>query len=380
MIQLSDDQRCAVETIRCKTGPFFLTGPAGSGKSHVIKYFRNMDPYCTVCAATGTAAQLIGGRTLHSFLGLHPTYGLRNSRAAEERVRNCRMLVIDEISMVSDQTLELMYRRFDMAGHEPKILAVGDFLQLPPVEGLFAFESDLWNNFTELHLTKIHRQSDLEFLQALNDIRVGSYTARVMDMIQSRTVDRLPDDCTHLVPHRATAETENTRRLNLLTTPLRKSTSSPIETQKELTYLDWVSTRLPHELYLKVGARVVMLTNSDFWVNGSTGVVQDIMNGLVLVRLDSGGIVEVSKEEEKILNGNGEVKFSHAQYPMSLAWALTIHKAQGMTIDRVGVVLDNHFAPGQTYVALSRAKTPAGLFLTGTLSNLIVSEKALRYR
>jgi ATP-dependent exoDNAse (exonuclease V) alpha subunit len=151
------------------------------------------------------------------------------------------------------------------------------------------------------------------------------------------------------------------------------------EEPREPTSQELGRARFASVLSLKDDARVMLLTNDslDRWVNGSTGIVSSIEVGAVWVRLDSGEEVEVTKTDEEILDGDGNVICTIRQYPIQLAWATTIHKSQGSTIDRVGIDLNGHFETGQTYVAMSRCRTADGLFLVGTLRGLLVDEYAL---
>lgn len=390
-ISLSDDQQTAIGRIMSERGPFFLTGQAGSGKSFVVEQIRGRFEECAVTASTGTAAQLIRGRTFHSFLGLIPKKPVEKFFPVDRRVRNCDLLIVDEASMISAETLEQAYERFDIAGHTPKILAVGDFLQLPPVnkEGDPApsnplYESPRWDSFTKIVLTHQHRQNDEEFISVLNDVRIGELSDSVRGMIERRSVAELPDDCIHMMALRRDVETRNIAKLNGL--DARACVSNWIVTcllKARPDYMtdDWAAKfcRFPQQLVLKEGARVIMLTNDQEgrWVNGSTGIVRAIIPGQVRVELDYGNTIYVEKETCEILNGEGKAVCEVVQYPIALAWALTIHKAQGMTLDRVGIDLSNHFEHGQTYTALSRCRSAEGLFFTGHLNRILVNHKAL---
>lgn len=384
--KFSPDQYEAVRAILDGRGPFFLTGQAGSGKSFVVEYLRHAIINVAVTATTGSAAILVKGRTLHSFAGIHPTWGVYNSEKVDARIRGTDLLIIDEVSMADTKLLDQLYTRFNRAGHEPKLLLVGDFLQLPPVEGDSLFDSHRWSSFAVLKLSQQHRQSDAAFISVLNEIRVGVLSDNVKSFIASRTVPTLPDDCTHLMAHRSSVDQRNMDKLSELdgqryaskwhVDPAKYNKDG---TPKEIEQRDLEKSRFTETLYLKENARVVLLTNQPegLWVNGSTGIVVSVAQGSVKVKLDSGLTVSVPKDEDEILDGDGSPTCTITQYPIKLAWALTIHKAQGMSMDRVGVDLGYHFAPGQTYVALSRCRTAEGLFLKGSISDLIVDEEAL---
>lgn len=379
-LKLSDDQKDAVKTILYNRGPFFLTGPAGSGKTFVIQYLKEIEDACFVSAMTGNAAQLLGGRTAHSVLGITPHKGLIPYSTYNKRIQKCRLLIIDEISMANHEFLEMMYERFDLADHTPKLLFVGDFMQLPPVDGIPAYKSVHWSNVTLLRLKQQHRQADKEFITALNSVRTGTMTPEAKDLFTKRIVPELPNDCIHIHPRRAEAEFENLHRLGELpgdSSVFRWEVKNLVrENEADVERL----CRFPKELHLKTGARVVMLANTEEYVNGSTGEVLAIEDDAIKVRLDrSGSVVRVSKQTEEIVDADKNPIYAVTQFPMLLAWAMTIHKAQGMTLDRVGVNLNGHFAAGQTYVALSRCRYLDGLFLSGDLGKIQIDEEALVY-
>jgi len=384
--KLSTDQKKALKEIG-KHSHVFLTGKAGTGKTFLIDQLKSQYRRVAVTATTGIAAQLIKGQTVHSFCGIIPRVGVIDSRKANIRVRSCEILVVDEISMANAELIDQIFERFEIAEHEPKVLFSGDFCQLPPVEGDFAFESSHWSKFHRICLTTIHRQTDLDFIEALNDLRKGLMTDKVNQLVKERTVDQLPDDCVKLFPRRFQAEELNNQKLSELSSKLKASEWSwdyignegddnPNFEPKEP---DDNSTRFPKRLFMKEGARVCLLTNTDFWVNGSTGYIKKIYDDNVEVVLDRGGVVHVGDAEEIIYGAYGNPLYRIRQLPMMLAWALTIHRAQGMSLDKVGVYLNGHFACGQTYVAISRSRSKEGLFLQGSLGHLSAHQKALAF-
>jgi len=384
--KLSPDQKKALKDI-LKHPHVFLTGKAGTGKTFLIEQLKSQCKNVAVTATTGIAAQLIKGQTIHSFCGIIPKVGVIDSRKANIRIRACQILVVDEISMANVELIDQIFKRFEIAEHEPKVLFSGDFCQLPPVEGGFAFESPHWSKFHKVCLTTIHRQTDLNFIESLNDLRKGLMTDKVSQLIKDRTVDQLPDDCIKLFPRRFQAEDLNNQKLGELPSKLKASEWSwdyvgnegednPNFEPKEPNE---ANTRFPKRLFMKEGARVCLLTNTDFWVNGSTGYIRKICESDVEVVLDRGGVVHVGDAEEVIYGAYGNPLYRIKQLPMMLAWALTIHRAQGMSLDKVGVYLNGHFACGQTYVSISRAKTKEGLFLQGNLERVSANQKALEF-
>lgn len=390
---LSEDQQAAVDAVMNGYGPFFLTGPGGSGKTYVIKHLQDQVPDSIVCAMTGIAAQLIGGKTAHSMLGIHPTYGVNQYSKANRRLESCNLLIIDEISMGSAEFLSQIYERFDIAGCMPKTLFVGDFLQLPPVNGTKIFTSVDWTGrITMLRLSQQHRQHDAEFITALNEIRVGELSQTSRDLFGKRSVPVLPKDCVHLLSRRNAVEQGNLERLDEISKPARIyireeeriafRSENQQEEERTIRSIEKAlgDVRFPRMLQVKDGARVVLLNNTEEWVNGSTGEIVDMTDEIIRVRLDVNGIVvSVGRVVEELTDEDGMAICKISQFPMLLAWAMTIHKAQGMTLDRVGIDLRGHFETGQTYVALSRCKYLDGLYLVGDFGKILVDQQAIEY-
>jgi len=432
--QLSPDQVEAINTILSERGPFFLTGQAGSGKSFVVRYLKEAVEDCVTCAMAGVAAQLIASRTAHSFLGIipvddwlrkkrhsagqpNPAYYLKTPKISEKtgrlqrdwanvNVAKTRMIIIDEISMASAEFVQWLVARFKKACGDnvesrkrwPKLVIVGDLLQLPPPEGERIFTNAGFEKFKVIQLVQQHRQADAAdkaFLTALNEIRVGVLSEQTKELFKQRVVDTLPTNCTHLHAKNANVNETNLKRLSEL-----PGDSINISWQIELldsidedrdeymidTALEYARTKdspkLVPLLTLKVGARVLLLTNdsADRWVNGSTGEVLGIDSEFVTVRLDrKGDIVDVPRAEEEMHFGDKKLGVIR-QFPMKLGWALTIHKAQGMSMDKVGINLSDHFDCGMTYVALSRCRYFDGLFLCGRFPDEIyVDHEALEF-
>jgi len=390
---LSADQQLAVDQIKDGYGPFFLTGPGGSGKTYVIKHLQNLIPDTIVCAMTGIAGQLIGGKTAHSILGIHPTYGVGQYSKANRRLEGCSLLIIDEISMASAEFLGQIYERFDIAGCSPKTLFVGDFLQLPPVNGTKIFTSPDWlMRVKMLRLEQQHRQHDAAFITALNEIRVGELSQTTLNLFGQRVVNELPKDCVHLLSRRNAVEEGNLTRLDAIQKVPRiyyreetRIAHRPKDSRDEERIVRSIEkalgdVRFPKILQVKDGARVVLLNNTEDWVNGSTGEIVDMTDEIIRVRLDvNGKVVSVGPVEEELSDEDGMAICKISQFPILLAWAMTIHKAQGMTLDRVGIDLRGHFETGQTYVALSRCKYFDGLYLAGNFGKILVDHEAIEY-
>lgn len=430
--KLSADQQQAVETILAERGPFLLCGGAGSGKSFVVRWLKENVEDCVTCAMTGAAAQLIDDetRTAHSFLGILPvSEWLRKKRVADKEpnpayhlkepkisaktgkierdwananVAKAKMIIIDEISMASSEFVRRVGERLIKAcgnseeerKYWPKIVFVGDLLQLPPTEGERFYTVTGIEKFKVLQLTQQHRQAakeDKDFLTALNEIRVGVLSDTTKDLFKQRLVNELPLDCTHLHAKNELVDITNQRRLEELS-------KDPVEIEWEVdanegeeqekinTAIHYArnkeGAKLVEKLRLKVGARIIILNNdsSGKWVNGSTGEIVGIKDSFISIVLDRNNeTVDVPKLEEDLLYGHHRIGVVR-QFPLRLGYAITIHKAQGLTLDRVGVNLSDHFDCGMTYVALSRCRFFHGLFLSGRFPEQIqVDQQALDF-
>lgn len=377
-----------------------ILGSAGTGKSTFLKWLRRQlqdKKRYAVLAPTGMAALNVGGQTIHSFFGFKAQlitgsdgwHKPRNPKVFE----NLDLLVIDEISMVRADIFDGIERFLRKYGKRPgspfggvQIVLMGDLCQLPPVvrrdeaahfetlfETPFFFSSPAWEagNFGIIEFTHIFRQTDLPFINLLNEIRHGSRDSGVIDALNRRLTPTPPAGAVILAARNRTVDDINQRELEKLTFLPR-------------TYMAKVSGdadpnafTTPIELVLKPGARV-MFTRNDInqrWVNGSLGEVLRCDTETVTVKLDTGEthIVEPVKWEatkykfdEETQAPQPSVAGTFTQIPLTLAWALTIHKAQGQTLANCVIDLSDGgaFAEGQLYVALSRARSLEGLHLT----------------
>lgn len=377
-----------------KTGAnVFLTGEPGAGKTHTIGMFvewlNSERKDYAITASTGIAASHLDGSTIHSWAGLGIRRGLvpeqldgikRNSYLVD-RIKPIKVLVIDEISMLDAVNLNDVNAVLQTVHNNKKpfggiqIILVGDFFQLPPVgkngeEKLFAFEADSWlaANMQVCYLTEQHRQSDKVFLDILSGMRSGSTTEDHKIILKGCVLDKKPD--TKLFTHNADVDALNALELAKLPDKehvfMMEESGIPamIETLKR-------GCLSPERLVLKVGA-TVMFTRNNFtagYVNGSIGKVTEFKNGQPVVKLLSGEIVkpEIAKWS---IRQRREEKAHIKQIPLRLAWAITVHKSQGMSLDSAMIDLGSTFEYGQGYVAISRVRTLAGLHLTA------INEKA----
>ncbi len=378
--------------LMCAGNNIFLTGEPGSGKSHTLRTFcaflRAEHRNFAVTASTGIAATHIGGTTIHAWSGIgiakHLTKKACKDRGkingCAKRIANTEVLIIDEVSMLDAQvldTVDLMcrvHRTADLPFGGMQVVFVGDFFQLPPVArhdeppAKFAFQSDAWQSLDLqiCYLDEQHRQEDPLFLELLRDIRKGSPTAKHLETLQTRIRKTAPEHtklfCTNL-----DVDTMNAEHLSRIKEPLKAFTMTTFGNPKAIEQLQR-GCLSPERLELKKGARVMVTKNlpSKRLVNGSIGIVEDFAKEthLPLVRFPSGSLVSFEPEVWSF-EGTKEEQASIRQIPLRLAWAITIHKSQGMSLSEAYIDLEKTFTYGQGYVALSRVRTLAGITLKG---------------
>lgn len=392
----------------------FLTGKAGTGKTTFLKSIVETTPKrCVVLAPTGVAAVNAGGQTIHSFfqLPLCPylpdcrelvtEYQLPEShrQLRKERIKIIRtldLLVIDEISMVRADLLDAVdstlrrYRRSSLPFGGVQLLMIGDVQQLPPVvkeserpyleqvyPSAFFFSAKVMQRlrYVTIQLTHVFRQSDAQFLDILNGIRDGNITEAMLDRLNSR-VDpsfrpekRRGEQWIRLTTHNMQADAENLRNLERL--------------KGRTKYYDCdIEGNFPQSAYpadeslgLKVGAQVMFVRNDSRggqYYNGKIGIVEELDDEHIMVRDRDGSLIAVEREtwentRYELDSGSGEIRAvtdgKFTQFPLRLAWAVTVHKSQGLTFDHVVIDVAQAFTYGQVYVALSRCRTLDGIVL-----------------
>jgi ATP-dependent DNA helicase PIF1 len=408
--QLTDEQRKAYDLVE-QGKSIFLTGPGGTGKSFLLKTMYEMIPdrtgkHVAVTALTGCAALLIGrfAKTLHSWAGIGLgresaavlAATIRRSGKALRRWLGTDILIIDEVSMMTPELLEKLdavakvIRRNSSPMGGIQVVFVGDFYQLPPVnkdkekETMFVFESPVWREIVKetVYLTKLLRQKDPAFHIILEEARKGALSKKSLEILESRTNQpwqQLSIKPTLLFTRRAEVDNINERNLKALGTDKRlfkaEIVFAPIEGTKGLTkdspdvkrVVEKMDRDGPYmgELYLAVGAQVMLLTNMDFdtgLVNGSRGVVTGFeSSGAPLVQFMKGTPIPVPACSWESTEIEG---LARKQIPLKLAYAITIHKAQGATLDCALIDIGTStFECGQAYVALSRVKNLESLYV-----------------
>lgn len=391
-----------------KTGAnVFLTGEPGSGKTHTVNAYVNYLRSCgiepAITASTGIAATHVGGMTIHSWSGIGVKSRitdadlemLEQKERLVKRMRNTQVLIIDEISMLSSETLasvEKVVRKLRYS-EEPfggiQVILVGDFFQLPPIDRKpleremtedmfgeevpqtqFAFRSSAWEKINPLvcYLSEQHRQEDEEFLRVLGAIRAGDITEYIHECLNGRCVP-VPEKgtFTKLFPHNANVDRLNDQELGKIggEGKIFEMTSKGFAPLVEGLKRNCLS---PEKLSLKVGAKVMFTKNNPEgkYVNGTLGEVVGFSktNGQPLVKIKGGKTIEVEPAEWVIEEGQ-KIIAQIVQLPLRLAWAITVHKSQGMSLDAAVVDLSQAFEYGQGYVALSRVRSLSGLYLLG---------------
>ncbi len=371
----------------------FLTGPAGSGKTFLVKqyidFLKKEGIGVAITASTGIAATHMDGQTIHSWsgMGISDSFTeaeytkLKKRSYFSQRMRSTKVLIIDEISMLHAHQLDIVNaicKRFK----EPfspfgglQVILCGDFFQLPPVtqsekQAQFVTESQSWHemNLKVCYLEEQHRQEDKQMLKILSDIRNMTCDAKTVDMICSRHSKKIKSDITptRLFTHNANVDYINDLELKKIQEEAQifQMTESGNE---HLTNAIKKGCLAPEKLKLKKGA-VVMFVKNNFergYVNGTLGKVIDFdVKGMPIVRTVSGKKI-VATPEKWMIAENEESLASVSQVPLRLAWAITVHKSQGMTLDAVEMDLSKSFEFGMGYVALSRVRTLDGIKLLG---------------
>ena len=413
---LSEEFESIVEQIENTKDHFYITGKAGSGKSTLLAYFRSVTKKNTaVLAPTGVAAIRVKGQTIHSFFGFPPkviqTRHIKKVRQIE-LLQNLETLIIDEISMVRadvfdaiDYSLRVHRKKLTQPFGGVQVIVFGDLFQLPPVinmdesslleriypNGQFFFHSNIFQDaqFKTLELQSIYRQTDDHFIYLLNAVRDGSITNSQIDNLNDSLVDNFEMNEGKII-----LTTTNVRASGINQNYLKQLSSEEFSYRAQATgqfYKELFPT--DEVLKLKKGAQVIMIKNDPEkrWVNGSIGTIHDIAEKKIKVKINH-KIYEVKKEkwdriqysydddqQEVLENVTGSFK----QYPMRLAWAITIHKSQGQTFEKVIIDMSQgSFAPGQLYVALSRCISLEGIELLRPLrkSDVIVNKQLIGFQ
>ncbi len=369
----------------------FLTGSAGTGKSFLLQTFLRdtSGEKFPVLASTGAAAILIGGRTFHSFFGLGIMEGglqatleraLKN-KLVLKRIKKIQGIILDEVSMIpgeafnAAESIARLGRGKGLPWGGLKIIAVGDFAQLPPVSrnpGFrdWAFLSEAWrkSNFKKSVLREIMRTTDQAFASILADVRVGNLSPQVERFLNRRMI--LDSDTGYsgalLFSRKFEVDKINKQKLDELSGPVKSFETEYVGPEPSVRSLK-VNAPIPEKIELKKKALVMIRQNDPRgrWVNGSLGHVQDINSQEIGIQLLDKSFVEVPRTRFSLHDAEGNEIAAATNFPIHLAYAVTIHKAQGATLDKAIVDLRNLWEPGQAYVAMSRVRRPEDLWVAG---------------
>lgn len=405
---MNPEQKAVVDTILTGFGHVFVTGKAGTGKTHVLRWLQKLSRQkIVICAPTGIAALNAGGATIHNLLGLgtglpadaHVDHVRLHTQKAW--LKGVDILVIDEVSMVSADLMDSMDRVLQEIRKDGspfggmKIVMFGDPYQLPPVveqadmghyqrnryRSPWFFDAHVWqkDTFTIFELQTIHRQSDAGFKDVLNAVRNGTVTENQLGQLNHVGMREEKDKGMLLAARRLAVAERNATRL------------SQIKTRSK-TYKAKVNTGFGHKepadrlITLKPGARIMMLNNDqeERWVNGTVGEVTNVWDDEVSIEID--GTPYDIRPYGWVKAGTPPEHYATApkfwQIPLKLAWAVTIHKSQGLSLDKIEIDLGaGAFSPGQTYVALSRVTSPGGLYIKTplTMSDIQVDPNVKRF-
>lgn len=388
----------------------FLTGNAGTGKTTLINTYRDQtDKNIAVVAPTGVAAVNIKGETIHSFFGFPPNITAERAIQEAKRTRKAKLfqslevLVIDEISMVRADLLDAIdvflqtVRRHKISFGGVRVIMVGDLHQLPPVvtsgerdallslyTSPYFFSSKCFQKLTTglykqivyFELKTVHRQTDKKFIDLLNRVRKNQATSDDLNTLNGCLIDSEGiDEYILLTTINDTADKINQIKLEEIPGSLHVFHA---QTTGEFNEKQSPSA---NELHLKTGAKVMLLNNDpdNRWINGTIGTVMKVMEKEVLVKLQNGEIETVTpftwtSYKTKYIEAENKIESyevgSFKQLPLKLAWAITIHKSQGKTFQKVAIDFGRGaFAHGQVYVALSRATSLSGIRLMRPLDS-----------
>lgn len=419
---LTQELQDCMEVMEHGSEHIFLTGKAGTGKSTLIEYFRNTTKKkVVVLAPTGLSAINVKGQTLHSFFHLPPRFITPKDishRANSRMYRDLDTIIIDEISMVRADMLDGIDAFLRFHGRDKNLsfggiqmIFVGDLYQLPPIvtrddlpifqryyESPYFFSSAVFRSmkYIPIELSNIFRQKDETFITILNKIRIGDVTSSDLVSINERIVtkdfEKVRKEYITLATTNSVVNAINDSELNKIDSPLHTFTA---EIEGNFPTEDRILP-VEMELKLKKGARIIFIKNDKGrrWVNGTAGVVHEIGDEGIKIKVTDAGfheIVTVEKAEwENIRYEYDEEKNEVIpvvlgkliQYPLKLAWAITIHKSQGMTFSKVNIDFSKSpFTHGQTYVALSRCRTLEGIVVTKKIwpNDVIVDERIVSF-
>tara|TARA_R100000808_G_scaffold11642_1_gene29698 strand:+ start:2819 stop:4087 length:1269 start_codon:yes stop_codon:yes gene_type:complete len=397
--KFSSDQQEAIQLIK-EGHHVLITGPGGTGKSFLIKHLKTTLSNVALTATTGIAAVNISGRTYHSWSGMGlgketvdelvekvlTSDWLKDQRSS---IKSTKHLIIDEISMMGDDHFVKLDQicRAVKGCQEPfggiQLIMFGDFLQLPPVNAQYIFTTPLWAYLLPavVVLTTIHRQKNKEFASLLQRVRVARHTKDDLEYLTALEGKAIEGELPVVLhSHNDAVDQHNLKQLVALDGKVHTYVAKDSGAKGPLKSLDQ-NCITPRELKLKVASRVMLTKNlGGTLCNGTLGTVTKLTERQIFVRWDNRERdQEVHHEKWELTDTTTrDVLAQRSQFPLRLAWAITIHKSQGMTLDRANIYLGKCFAPGQAYVALSRMSNSENLCLSSFKPRCIVADAKAR--
>lgn len=392
---LHNKQKLALELFKSGYN-IFITGSAGTGKSFIINEMKKIDKDTVITSTTGISALNVNGITIHSWAGITIDTDFDKPDAFSSKIQNnylklnnylyTKRLIIDEISMLSIDILEFInkvcqiIRCSNEAFGGIQVIFIGDFFQLPPVnEDTFAFKSSMWDKIIDytVVLTKCFRQNDNQLIHFLNKIRIGKLNDEIVTFMKNCSLIKPDTQYTHLYSNKINVEVKNLIELEKIKSEKIVSKAVIINKKKnKVQYSFPEKTNIIDELTLKKGCFIMINTNLDInkkLVNGTQGIFNGIYNGKANITANNGRIYNISKFKWEFKD------FYVEQYPFCLAWAITIHKSQGMGIEHLSIDIGSSiFEDGQAYVAISRTKTIEGLHIKNFNVSSIKSNKKVK--
>lgn len=383
---LNQSQEAAMQFLMSNEN-VFITGAAGTGKSYLINHYRrHFAPKIPVVSSTGAAAVLVNGRTFHSFFGLgtmQENYDVILQKAMANpalvgRLKRLQSIIIDEISMLSGRALDLanlICKTIRSQEHLPfggiRLIVVGDFYQLPPVSEKgkidWAFESFTWEecHFNCFELKEFMRTTEDQFLEVLSHIRAGECGVLEQNFLKKHTLKPGEEFVgTRIFARKNKVLEYNEESLQLLP---GEFTSYMTHYEGALEHVDRLRRTLPidEEIRLKEDALVMIRINDNSrqqaYVNGTLGHIEHLDDEEMLILTLTGRLITLKKHAFQLKDGDGDVLASAKNFPVTVAYAITIHKSQGATIDQAVLELSGLWDSGQAYTALSRLSNSAGL-------------------
>lgn len=386
-MELNADQTAAMEKLS-GSGNVFLTGAAGTGKSFVLRKFLEQNYNAQLLATTGAAALVIGGRTFHSFFSLWNfsagfnemiDSALQNPRLAQ-RIQRTETIVIDEVSMLSQDVLragDLIAREVTGRSWLPwggiRVIAVGDFCQLPPVQMgnkpiEWVFNADTWadTNFETVELKQVMRTAEPEFLEVLGKVRRAHVDNQVKAFLAARSKNESEDiQGTRLFARKMNVIEYNKFRLAKLPGDEQVFPTEYVEHKENAKKRMVDSLVFDDVLRVKPEALLMIRANDKDgqYANGSLGFFEKVVGDTLYMRLMNGTPVMLEKKTLTLMDGDKHAIGQATNFPVNLAWAMTVHKAQGATMDSTVVDMNALWESGHAYVAMSRTRSADGLHI-----------------